>query len=107
VSTAIEGFALQDLTVPLGATVTWTHKDTVAHTTTSGSMEHPTGIWDSGNLNQGQMFSHTFGQVGEFPYYCRRHPSTMRATVRVVPSLEDGATPQGAPGDTGRGSYTY
>jgi plastocyanin len=59
------GAAVQDntayspgnFTVKAGNTVTWVNKDTTVHTVTSTS-----GLFDSGNLNPGQTYSHAFSQ---------------------------------------------
>lgn len=73
-------FSPSDITVKVGATVTWTNKDSVAHTVTSdnGSVEP----FDSGNVAQGGVYSHTFNTVGTFTYHCTVHPSmTGKVTV--------------------------
>lgn len=57
------------ITVQVGDEVVWTNLDAVAHTTTSD-----TGLWDSGNLNQGETFRMTFSSPGTFPYHCSIHP---------------------------------
>ena len=84
VSSDIENFTLENLTIRRRTTVTWTQLDSTIHTTTSGTPANPTGIWDSPILSQGESFSHTFNQTGSFPYFCRVHPS-MQATVTVQP----------------------
>ena len=88
-SAGIVDFAHQTLSVQVGTKVTWTHFGAVPHTTTSGTPGDPdTGaIWDSGTLSTDETFSRTFDKVGEFPYFCRFHPSSMRATITVVKSL--------------------
>jgi plastocyanin len=63
----------------VGTTVKWTNKDNVPHTVTSA-----TGDWDSGQLSNGQSFSHTFTQAGTFAYQCTVHP-TMKGTITVTP----------------------
>jgi Cupredoxin-like domain len=63
--------------VKAGTTVTWENKDVTQHTTTSN-----TGLWDSGILNPGQSFSHTFSSPGQYNYFCNVHP--MSGTVLVV-----------------------
>jgi plastocyanin len=71
-SVAIENFAFSPatLTVPIGTTVTWTNNDSAAHTVTSR-----TQAFDSGKLSQGQSYSFTFNQKGDFEYYCTFHPN--------------------------------
>ena len=75
-------FVFDDITVPVGTTIVWTNMDNKSHTTTSGVPPNVSGIWDSPFLEEGQKFSHTFTEVGEFPYWCRIHPF-MTATVKV------------------------
>jgi len=78
---AIENFQFkpETVTVPAGTTVTWTNRDDAPHTVRgeNGSFaESPT-------LNQGGVFTHTFGTAGRFPYICGIH-NYMRATVVVT-----------------------
>ena len=70
-------FQSGNLTVQVGDTVTWTNGDDMPHTVTAES-----GAFDSGNLNQGQTYTHTFETAGTFPYSCTYHPF-MKGTVTV------------------------
>ena len=56
-------------------TIHWKNGDTVVHTVTSGLPKtgHD-GIFDSGNIDPGQLFVQQFTELGEFPYYCIIHP---------------------------------
>jgi plastocyanin/LysM repeat protein len=78
-----------DVTIHVGQTVVWQNQDSVAHTTTSGSCSGnvctPSPGWDSGILNPGQSFSHTFNAAGTFTYYCKIHGAAMQGVVRVMP----------------------
>lgn len=65
------------VTVAPGTTVTWTNDDSFAHTATSD-----TKLWDSGLLQPGKSFSHTFDRPGSFPYHCAVH-TFMTGTVTV------------------------
>jgi plastocyanin len=78
-SVQIVGFAFQPatMTIPVGATVTWTNQDAVQHTSTSD-----TGLWNSGPLDQGKSFSFTFTQPGTYAYHCAIHPY-MTASITV------------------------
>ena len=76
-------FTLENLTIPLGSTVTWTNRYVARHTSTSGISGNKDGIWDSPILEKGQKFSFTFDQPGVFPYWCRVHPF-MTATITVA-----------------------
>ena len=62
--------------VSVGATVTWTNSDTIAHTATSN-----TGAFDSGLIGAGGQFSFTFQSAGTFPYHCTIHPGMMGSVV--------------------------
>lgn len=75
----IQNFAFNPdtLTVPVGTTVTWTNKDSAVHNVISD-----TGAFGSENLNQGNSYSFTFTQGGDYPYICTIHPS-MKGTIIV------------------------
>lgn len=69
------------LQVPLGGTLTWTNRDPIAHTTTSGVPGVPDGAWD-GQLFGGATFSYAFTRAGTYAYFCRFHAG-MHATIVV------------------------
>ena len=77
------------ITIRVGQTVTWRNNDSPPHTTTSGSCSgnvcSPMPGWDSGVLNRGQSFSHTFNMAGTFTYYCRVHGAMMQGSIVVMP----------------------
>ena len=81
-SSDIVNFTLENLTVTVGTTVTWTNQDGQAHTTTAGMLDNKTGEWDSGFMGQDDTFTHTFAEAGTFAYYCVFHPF-MTGTVIV------------------------
>ena len=83
-------FLPEEITVPMGTTITWTNRGGTAHTATSA------GIWDSGTLRPGQSWSATFATTGTFNYLCTIHPDRM--TGRIVVEAADTAT---APATTG------
>ncbi|MEZ4532541.1 MAG: plastocyanin/azurin family copper-binding protein [Thermomicrobiales bacterium] len=74
------------VTIPVGGTVLWHNEDSVSHTVTSGLSDGfsgtPDGKFDSGFLDTGASFSHTFTEPGTYPYYCQPHP-WMRGTLLV------------------------
>jgi plastocyanin len=75
------------LEVPAGTTVVWTNGDAIQHSVTNGVPGKPGGAFDSGFFTEGQTWSFTFTEPGEYPYFCRRHES-MKGMVKVVPKVE-------------------
>ena len=77
VAVEIKGFAFVPATITIskGTTVIWTQKDSVTHTVTGTGFDSSEISFDSGELSQGQTFSHTFNEVGTFNYGCLFHPS--------------------------------
>lgn len=75
----IENFAFNPttVTVPVGATVTWTNDDGTLHTVTSA-----TKVFSSAGLDEGGAFSYTFTTPGTYTYYCKLHPH-MTGTIVV------------------------
>jgi plastocyanin len=63
-----------EITVDSGEPVTWVNDDSGFHTVTSGYYDEHDGVFDSGQLDPAQKFSHVFAESGEFQYYCRLHP---------------------------------
>ncbi|MDH3755849.1 MAG: plastocyanin/azurin family copper-binding protein [Acidimicrobiia bacterium] len=71
-------YSVNVLTVPVGTTVSWTNDDPgQIHTVTSVD-----GTFDSGFMDEGDAFSFTFTEAGEYEYFCTPHP-WMRAKVIV------------------------
>jgi amicyanin len=74
------GYTPGTIMVPPGTTVTWTNTGEQPHTVTSLSTS--TEEFDSGIMNHGQTYSHTFQQAGTYDYFCTVHPF-MRGKVIV------------------------
>ncbi len=70
-------YAPNQLTVPIGTTVRWEHRGQSEHT-----VSHLLGQFDSGPLQGGDVFTHTFRIPGRYDYFCRFH-ITNRGTVVV------------------------
>lgn len=80
--------------VKVGDTVTWTNKDSILHTVTSGTREyepgnggnvtatHKDGAFDMQLDGAGSNARFTFTAAGTFHYFCDRHPG-MEADVEV------------------------
>src|SRR6266480_5866512 len=91
-------FSPSSVTIHSGDQVRWTW-DSSGHSTTSGSPGQPNGIWDSGILNQGATFSHTFNSAGTFPYYCIPHGGCC-GMVGTVVVANPSPTPTPSPSST-------
>jgi plastocyanin len=78
----IEGFAFDPatLTVKVGATVTWTNRDTAGHT-----VKWADGSPTSAAITRGgAAYTRTFATAGSFDYACGIHPA-MKGTIVVEP----------------------
>ena len=68
IAMADDRFVPNAITVPTGTTVTWVNK---------GSNQHSIAAYDqsyeSGNLQPGDRFSHTFDAPGTYQYLCKHH----------------------------------
>jgi plastocyanin len=62
-------FGPQTITVPVGATVTWTNHDDIPHTSVSTD-----GVFKSKVMDTDDKFAYTFTKPGTYPYYCTIHP---------------------------------
>ena len=79
--TISERFDPQELTVPLGSDVTWTNEDDLTHTIASGKRAGygmyeflQDGIFNSGELDDGESFTFHFAEPGRYEYFCAPHP---------------------------------
>jgi plastocyanin len=61
-------FQAKEITVPVGTSVIWEMSAGLPHTVTSDA-----GLFDSGRMSDGETFTFTFTEAGEFPYYCQFH----------------------------------
>ena len=76
-------FSPDPLDIAVGTTVTWTNKDSFAHTASATGEASAAGIaFDSKNLGSGNSYSYTFAKAGTFTYRCAIHNS-MTGTVVV------------------------
>jgi plastocyanin len=70
-------FGPQIVTVPVGATVTWTNSDDIPHTAVSTD-----DVFKSKVMDTDEKFSYTFTKAGTYMYYCTIHPK-MTGTIVV------------------------
>jgi plastocyanin len=80
------------LTVPVGATVTWTNDGSRPHTVTADD-----GSFDSGRLDPGEQFRQTFDQPGTFSYHCGFHPEMQGSIAVAEPQEPAGASADATP----------
>jgi plastocyanin len=91
-------FAPSVVSIAVGDTVTWTNDGPSNHTATATG-----GEFDSGTLQPGQGFSHTFASPGTFSYVCSIHPE-MRGTIEVSnPTGGDGGNQENTSPGSGAG----
>ena len=69
-------FGPQTISVPVGATVTWTNVDDIPHTAVSTD-----GVFKSKVMDTDEKFSYTFTKAGTYSYYCSVHP---KMTGKIV-----------------------
>jgi plastocyanin len=70
-------FAPSRIEVAAGTTIAWTNNDPLVHTITADD-----GSWDSGPIEPGKTWRHTFASAGEYAVHCTPHPF-MKAIVVV------------------------
>lgn len=78
-------FNPDSLSISVGDTVTWVNQGAYDHTTTSGEVNSPDGLWDSGAMAPGAKYSHVFAAAGNFHYYCALHGASngMKGVIAV------------------------
>jgi plastocyanin len=73
------GYSPQQVTVHLGASITWTNDGNDGHDVTGSG---PGGEWRSGPLAPSERYTREFNLTGTFDYVCTIHPE-MRGRVIV------------------------
>jgi plastocyanin len=79
-----KAFRPSNVNIEAGHTVVWTNNDSIMHTIVEGSPSStsvPASGFDSGFLNQGMTFKHTFDKSGIFNYYCSVHPTMIGKVI--------------------------
>jgi plastocyanin len=66
------------LTVPAGTTLTFTNRDSTAHTATSKE----SGAFESGSIEPGKSAKIILEKAGTYAYFCAFHPF-MKGTIEV------------------------
>ncbi len=89
-------YSPEHVTIKKGGTITWKNTSGVVHTSTDdpskaadpANAKLPAGAktWDSGNIDPGKDFTHTFDTPGDYTYFCIPHESAgMVGTITVQP----------------------
>lgn len=63
--------------ITVGTTVVWTNNDPLQHTVTAVDRS-----FNSGLINPGKTYRHTFNKAGTYRYFCTPHPF-MKGTIVV------------------------
>lgn len=75
-------FISDDVTVPVGSTVTWYNQTAITHTISPNNPSQA-GTWEDQTISgEGTEFQHTFGTAGTYDYVCKLH-SGMTGVIRV------------------------
>lgn len=70
-------YSPKTMTIQAGTEVTFTNNDSVMHTVTADNAS-----FDSGSIDPGQSYAHTFSDPGTINYHCTPHPY-MTASIVV------------------------
>jgi plastocyanin len=70
-------FTPAKLEIRAGTTIVWTNNDQMAHSVTADD-----ATWDSGLIEPGATWQHTFEPPGAYPFHCTPHPF-MKGVVTV------------------------
>jgi plastocyanin len=62
-------FGPKRIEITAGTTIVWTNTDPLVHTISADDKS-----WDSGAIEPGKKWSHTFTQPGEYSFHCTPHP---------------------------------
>ncbi len=83
-----------------GTTVLWTNVANDAHTVTADELDPLTDkpLFDSGDLEKGRSFAHTFDAPGSAAYHCTHHPhekgSVVVASMKTVEIVDEAVEPE-------------
>src|SRR5919107_2681467 len=103
---AIEDFYFEPANAAIqpGDTIMWVNEGNTPHTVTADD-----GSFDSGTLQPGESYSHTFQSAGMVPYHCSIHPFMTGSVTVGAAAGGGGGTPMqqqpAAPAGGGVGGY--
>jgi plastocyanin len=74
-------FSPMEVTVPVGAVVTWTNRDDIPHTVRAVD-----GSFHSAAMDTGESYRFTFATPGVYSYFCSIHPRMVgKIIVKAAP----------------------
>ncbi|WP_240762474.1 plastocyanin/azurin family copper-binding protein [Paenibacillus thalictri] len=77
-------FTQPELTVEVGSTVTFTNKDKIAkHNVVSDALVEGKPLFATPLLADGESYTLTFNQPGEYTYFCEPHKESMKGKIIV------------------------
>lgn len=80
-------YSPKTVTIQAGESVSWSNNGQSPHTVTADG-----GSFDSGNLNPGQGYSHTFSTAGTYAYHCQYHQAQGMVGTVIVQGGGGGTT---------------
>lgn len=80
VSITKKDFVPSTMTVKVGTTVTWSNASSGPESVTSDTA----GLFDSGPINAGALYTYTFTQAGTFTYHST-NTTTLKGSITVTP----------------------
>jgi LPXTG-motif cell wall-anchored protein len=92
-------FEPKEITVNVGDTITWKNDGASPHT-----VDADDGSFDSGKLDPGQTFSHTFDKAGKVAYYCEFHGAKGGTGMAGTVTVGEAAAPAAPAADAPSGS---
>jgi LPXTG-motif cell wall-anchored protein len=84
-------FDPKETTISVGDTISWKNDGAAPHTITADDSS-----FDSGNMDVGATFSHTFDKAGTFAYFCKYHGAKGGTGMSGTITVAEAAQPQPA-----------
>ncbi len=88
-------FIPKTVTINAGSSIRWINNGQSAHTISASNQ-----AWDSGRLNSGGTFQHTFSAPGTYQYYCAYHGSAGGSGMAGTIIVQDVGAPLPTPAPT-------
>ncbi|MGH9923574.1 MAG: plastocyanin/azurin family copper-binding protein, partial [Nitrososphaerales archaeon] len=82
-------FDPKEITIKKGIEVVWNNNDVTAHTVIYGQKDgsNAGSVFDSGMIRSNTAYSHSFEDIGEYPYFCKIH-SWMTGRIIVAEDVQ-------------------